>query len=191
MVDVSIVFQRIYLLIKRLVMDKVSQILEINPFTRIRRNHAMEHASLHILAAKNPGLRMAGYSDLSGFRIIGNFPTEEIQLAVDEALARLQNGEERLAYHPNCGTNYVTAGSVAGLAAWAGMLGSGKTLRAKFNRLPLVILMVTVAMILTRPLGPFVQRVLTIDPVPGSLQIVGIQRHDFGNFVLHRIVTRQ
>ncbi len=171
-------------------MSKIHQIIDYRLVSRIRRNHALEHASLHILAAKNPGIKLAGFSDSMGFRIIGNVSTQDIQPAVDEALARLQNGEHRLAYHPNCGTNYMTTGALAGLASWTGMLGSGKSFRAKLYRLPLVILLVTVVLILTRPLGPFLQRTVTTNPVPGDLRIVEIQRHDFGNFVLHRVITK-
>ncbi len=159
--------------------------------SRIRRNHAIEHATLHLLAAKLPGLGLAGYSDWMGFRIIGNVATQDVQQAVDEAMTRLNNGETGLAYHPNCGTNYVTAGIVASLTAWIGMLGSEKSFRDKVNRLPMTILLVTTALMVTRPLGPFLQRTLTTDPVPGALQVVEIQRHDFGNFVLHRVVTKE
>ena len=172
-------------------MSNINQINDYRPVSRVRRNHAMEHASLHILATKNPDLRFAGLSDSKGFRIIGNVSTQDIQQAVDEALTRLQSGECNLAYHPNCGTNYAVSGTVAGVTAWIGMLGSGKSLRSKVNRLPLVILLVTGVLMLTRPLGPFLQRAVTINPVPGILRIVEIRRHDFGNFVLHRVITEE
>lgn len=172
-------------------MTKIDPVIIQHPVSRIRRNHAMEHATLHLLAARKPGLRMAGISDVSGFRIIGNVSTQDIQQAADGALARLNNGEAKLAYHPNCGTNFVTAGIVAGLTAWTGMLGCEKSFRSKASRLPLVILMVTAVMVITRPLGPFIQRTFTIDPVPGTLQVVEIRRHDFGSFVLHRVITKE
>jgi hypothetical protein len=150
----------------------------------------MEHATLHILASKNPGVKFAGYSDARGFRIMGNVSPQDVQQAVDEALVRLQNGEKSLAYHPNCGTNYATAGLMAGLAGWAGMLDCGKTLRDKLNRLPLVVLLATLVLIISRPLGPFLQRTVTTNPVPGTLRIMEIKRHDFGSFVLHRVLTK-
>ena len=60
---------------------------------------------------------MAGHSTAAGFRLMGEIPTEAVQSAVEEALRRLQAGESKLAVHPNCGTNFVTAGTLSGLAA--------------------------------------------------------------------------
>jgi hypothetical protein len=165
-------------------------VLKLKPIEQVRRNHALEHATLHILAKKRSNQFLAGHSDAYGIRIIGDVPTEEIQLAVDEALARRQSGEKRLAYHPNCGTNFATAGVLAGLTAWTGMLGSGKSFKEKFNRLPLVILLVTIVLILSRPLGPYLQQYVTTDANPGTLKIIEIRRHDFAHFVLHRICTQ-
>ncbi len=170
-------------------MSIFKSILNLQPIIHIRRNHALEHAALHILAKKRSNQFLAGHSDAQGIRIIGNVSTEEILLAVDEALARLQSGEKRLAYHPNCGTNFATAGALAGLTAWLGLLGSEKDLRSRLNRLPLVILLVTVVLVVSRPLGPYLQQYVTTEAKPGTLKVVEIQRHDFGNFVVHRIRT--
>ncbi len=172
-------------------MTTFTQYVSNQPISRVRKNHALEHATLHMLSRRYPGIRLAGVSDAGGFRIFGNVPTEDLQQAVDEALARLQHGEGKLAYHPNCGTNFVTTGTLAGLTAWIGMLKTGRSVRTRINRLPLVVLMVTLVIIFTRPLGPFLQRNVTTDPDPAGLRIVEIKRHDFGNFVLHRVITRQ
>jgi hypothetical protein len=171
-------------------MSNFTQLLNWGPISRTRRNHALEHASLHILAQKCNGQFLAGHSDAKGIRIIGDISTQEIQQVVDEALARLQAGEGDLAYHPNCGTNFTTAGAVAGMAAWTGMLGSDNTFKDKVNRLPIVIFLVTLVLILTRPLGPYIQRYITTNPLPGSMHVTEIQRHDFGNIVVHRVLTR-
>jgi hypothetical protein len=164
-------------------------VLKWGPIVKIRRNHALEHASLHILAKKRAKQFLAGHSDLKGLRIIGDLSTEEVQQAVEEALTRLQSGEKRLAYHPNCGTNFTTTGTMAALAAWTGMIGSERSLRSKVNRLPLVILLVTIVLALTRPLGPYLQQYITTEPDPGLMRVFEIQRHDFGNFVVHRVLT--
>ena len=124
-------------------MTVLDQILPVEPVSRIRRNHALEHATLQILAQKDPGRRMAGYSDSSGFWVMGDLSLEDLQLAVDEAQARLRAGKSRLAIHPFCGTNFVATGAVAGSLAWLGMLG-GRGLRDKLDRWPMVISLVTV-----------------------------------------------
>lgn len=171
-------------------MSVIYGFLNWGPVSRVRRNHALEHASLHVLAREKKAQLLAGHSDVKGMRIIGDVTTQDMHLAVEEALARLKSGEKRLAYHPNCGTNFSTSGALAGLAAWSGMLGGQKTLRGRLNRLPFVVLLVSIVLIITRPLGPYLQKYITTDPNPGSLRIVEIQRHDFGNFVLHRILTK-
>ena len=170
-------------------MTLLQTLLNWGPVDQVRRNHALEHATLHILAKKHTNQFLGGHSDARGIRIIGNISTEEIQLALDEALARLQSGEKTLAYHPNCGTNYSTAGILAGTAAWLGTLGSGKSVKEKANRLPLVIMLVTSMLIFSRPLGPFLQKYITTKSDPGTLKVFEIQRHDFANFVFHRIMT--
>lgn len=161
------------------------------PLSRIRRNHALEHATLQILSRKNPALRMAGYSDTGGFWVLGDVPLEDLQQSVDEALQRLRAGEARLAIHPFCGTNFVTTGLVAGSFAWLGMLGTGRSARARLDRWPLIISLVTMAMIMAQPLGPLVQANFTTDAQPGNLQITHILRmNNRGDMPVHRVSTR-
>jgi hypothetical protein len=158
--------------------------------SRIRRNHGLEHASLHILAKKHAGLKMGGYSDFNGFWLVGNLPTTAVQAGVEEALRRMKAGEHNLAVHPNCGTNFATAGSLAGLAGVMGMLGVGGRKRDKLERLPLVAVLATLAMILAQPLGLNIQRNFTTSGVPGNLEIVEISPSQRGKMKAHRIVTR-
>ncbi len=72
---------------------------------RTRQHHAIEHATLHLLASRLPGRRMAGYSDAGGFTIFGDVPLDQVRRAVSDAMLHLQAGESSLAIHPNCGTN--------------------------------------------------------------------------------------
>ena len=86
-----------------------TDILEFPMISRIRRNHGLEHATLHILANYLPNTMFAGHSDMGGFWIIGDVPPETLQVAVQDAMTRLRAGDKRLAIHPNCGTNYKKA----------------------------------------------------------------------------------
>lgn len=171
-------------------MPILDSILNWEPLSRTRRNHALEHATLQILAQKNPSLRMAGYSDTGGFWVMGDVPLEDLQQAVEEAQARLRGGESRLAVHPFCGTNFVTTGLVAGTMAWLGMAGTGRSTRERLDRLPLVISFVTMAMILAQPLGPMVQQKFTTEPNLGSLKVTGIMQMKRGNTPVQRVTTR-
>src|SRR5690606_7261842 len=99
-------------------MSVLDQIFNKGAFALVRRNHALEHATLAILSEKNPRLRMAGYSDPKGFWLAGEIETEKVEEAVQEALQRMRGGEATLAVHPHCGTNLVTTGFLAGALAW-------------------------------------------------------------------------
>lgn len=152
------------------------KILNTPTLSRIRRNHGLEHATLQVLARRHPGLPMAGHSTASGFRLIGNLPTSEVEEAVLEALGRLQAGEHRLAIHPNCGTNYVTAGTLAGVAAGLSMLNTGPRRRDVLERLFLAASMATLAMIVGLPLGLRLQEGITVSGKPEGLEVVQITR---------------
>jgi hypothetical protein len=165
-------------------------ILDWGPLSRVRRNHALEHATLQILAQANPGLRMAGYSDPSGFWLVGDVPTEAILAAAQLAVGRLEGGEHSLAIHPNCGTNFVAAGLLAGTLAWLGMLGTGRGMRSKLERWPLVVSLVTIATIMAQPLGPRLQERITTEARLNGLNVVGITRSMRGELPVHHVLTR-
>ena len=152
-----------------------------------RRNHGLEHATIHILSRHFPGKPLAGHSNPGGFFILGDVPTDSVREAATEALARLRNGESRLAVHPGCGTNYVVAGALAGTLAWLGMTGA-KSSRQRLDRLPLVILLSALGFMASQPLAPVVQQRITTSGDPGSLGIVDVYRVRKG---VHRIVTRK
>ncbi|MCJ7622197.1 MAG: DUF6391 domain-containing protein [Anaerolineaceae bacterium] len=159
------------------------------PVGQVRRNHAMEHATLHMLTKKKNSQFFAGHADHRGFRIFGNATTEEVHEAVEEALVRLRAGEKRLAVHPNCGTNFVVSGIMAGCAAWLGMLGTESSFRRKLDRLPIIIMVTTLVLIYSRALGPLMQEHLTTNAKIGNLQVIEIMRHDRGRAIIHRIRT--
>ncbi len=161
------------------------------PFlSRIRRNHGLEHATLHILSQRNPGINLAGHSDIGGFWLLGDVEDEQVESAVHEALQRLRGGENHLAVHPNCGTNFVAAGTLAGVAAALAMLGSGKRLRDRLERIPLAASFATLALMLAQPLGLRLQEQVTTSGSPGNLQVTEIIASRRGRLNVHRIVTR-
>jgi hypothetical protein len=165
-------------------------ILELPMISHIRRNHGLEHATLHMLAIKLPNAMLVGHSDIDGFWIIGDVPSEVLHAAVQEAIARLRSGERQLAVHPNCGTNYVTAGALAGLAGAAAMLGTGKRWQDKLARLPFAATLATIALIISQPLGLLLQGRVTTSGDPGSLEVISITHRSQGRTTIHRIQTR-
>ncbi len=164
-------------------------LLQQRTISRIRRNHGLEHATIHILSEKHPRTSLAGHSDGGGFWLMGDVSTESVEAAVAEALRRLRGGEHRLALHPNCGTNFVTAGSVAGLAAASAMFGSGRRWREQLERLPMAMTLATLALILAQPLGFLIQEHITTSGHPGELEVVSIQASRRGRIGAHRVTT--
>ena len=155
--------------------------------SRTRRNHGLEHATLNLLAKSHPGKAFAGHSDGSGFWILGEISSEELSQVIATALLKLRAGQSNLAIHKNCGTNLLVSGFAAGLAGAAGLIGVGNKPRDKFERIPLITLLGAAALLLARPLGPALQREVTVNPDPGDLQISGISRHSLNGMPAHRI----
>jgi len=165
--------------------------LDVYPIGPTRRNHGLEHATLHVLARRFPRVPFAGHSDPGGFWIIGNISTDDLITAINEALERLRNGEKQLAVHPNCGTNFVTSGVLAGLAGALAMFGAGPGRRQKIERLPLAISLATMALIVAQPIGMALQAQVTTSGDPGSLHVVEIRANRRGRVQSHRVVTRE
>jgi hypothetical protein len=165
-------------------------LLEIPAVSRIRRNHGLEHATIHILSRKFPRTSLGGHSDAGGFWIIGEVDTGSLQEAVTQALERLRGGEHELAVHPNCGTNFVTAGTAAGLAGAAAMFGAGRRWRDRLERLPLAMTLATLALIMAQPFGFALQKQITTSGNPGNLRVKSITPSKRGTLTAHRVKTR-
>ena len=112
-------------------MDQFNGLLNWGPLSLVRRNHGLEHATLNLLAVTSPHHSFAGHSDSKGFWIIGDVSTDTLLETVQSALQRMKAGESSLAVHANCGTNYVTAGLIAGSLAWLATLGKASTFKKK------------------------------------------------------------
>ncbi len=149
-------------------------LLDYSLIRNTRRNHGLEHATIHILTARNPGRPLAGRSTPFGFYLYGDVTDEEVQSAAYEALKRLGNGEHHLAIHPGCGTNYLTSGAAASLGALAVLsLGDRK---ARWSRLPDVLIAATLALIVSQPLGPKLQEHITTSGDVGDMNIASVRR---------------
>lgn len=166
-----------------------SNLLSYSPVSRIRRNHGLEHATLHVLAGWLPQQPLAGYSDWRGFWILGEVSTPVLEQAVRQALAHLQNGRRQLALHPNCGTNLAASGLLAGLGAFVALAGSSRSRQSRWERLPLAVVLATLGLVISRPLGLLLQREVTTSGEPGDLQVERILAQRRGNLRLHRILT--
>lgn len=160
-------------------------ILDLPLILETRRNHALEHATLHILARKYR-TSMAGHSNPTGFFLLGDVTTEDVSAAATEAMARLLAGESELAVHPGCGTNMATSALLAGTFAWAPLRGAKSTFWRVWL-IPLAVLFAAFGYWLSKPLGPWLQKYITTEADPGDMQIVDIR---FLRPGVHRIITK-
>ncbi len=153
------------------------------PLKRIRQHHAIEHATIHLLAARYPRVALAGLSDPWGFTLYGRVPEEAVEQAVGEALQRLQAGEEEIAIHPNCGTNFTTSIFLATAAALISTAGHRRTFLDKVTS---TAGLVTLALLIAGPLGMRLQRFTTSAAV-GDRWLAQITPVAIGSRQAHRI----
>lgn len=151
-----------------------------------RRNHALEHATLHMLARKYPHQSMAGHSNPTGFFLLGDFETDDVRSAADEAYTRLNGGESGLALHPGCGTNLVAAAVLPATFAWAPLRGAKSTFW-RIWLIPVAVVFAAFGYFLSRPLGSWLQRYITTEADLGSMQIADVV---FVRKGVHRIITK-
>ena len=164
-------------------------ILDLPLILETRRNHALEHATVHILAAKYPENHLAGHSNPTGFYILGNVTTDDLQSAVKEALTRLRAGESELALHAGCGTNFATTALLAGSLAWLPLSGV-KSMRRRFWLLPFAVAFGVLGYVLSQPLGPILQAKVTTEADLGNLQIEDVIPIRKRGMAMHRVITR-
>jgi hypothetical protein len=156
------------------------------PVKRLRQNHALEHATMHVLAQHGVAVRLIGRSDWSGFVLYGEVDTQLVLRAVSEALSRLQRGEGELAIHPRCGTNLAVAALLGGGAALALI---ALPTRARWGRVLGGMAAMLAVLALAQPLGLRAQRVCTTTADVEGLYLHAIHREGLGNMVVHRVIV--
>ncbi|MEJ5240042.1 MAG: DUF6391 domain-containing protein [Anaerolineales bacterium] len=154
-----------------------------------RRNHALEHATLHILARDVPARPLAGYSYPGGILIFGDVTTEVLRVALAEAESRLRRGESHLAIHPGCGTNLSLSLFLGPMLAWLPLRNVAHTPRRWFWRLPLAVGLAFAGLWLARLLGPWAQKYVTTEADLGNLRVLAVESIAFGPWKVHHIRT--
>jgi hypothetical protein len=153
----------------------------------------LEHATIRVLSERNNALPLVGRSSLWGFYIYGDVDTEDVLDAAKEGLRRLKAGEKGMAIHPDCGSNYVVAGAIAGLGAFVSLGGLSRDRRESFldrlSRLPMAWAIGTLGVILSRPLGAALQTRVTTKADVGDLRIDSIIRNEHPGTVVHQVRT--
>ncbi len=126
----------------------------------LRRNHALEHATIVVMMEREPGRRFNGFSDDDGFFVQGVRSKEEVDSAAREAARRLKAGEKKLAVHRNCGTTIVAANL---LAAVFFLVALGVGLYLGWSVYLLILGGIALSLMLRVPLSLLLQRFVTTD----------------------------
>lgn len=146
----------------------------MNYLDKLRRNHGIEHATVHVLSESDPALSLIGRADGGGFAILGDIDPDKLAQAAQEALRRMKAGQGDLAVHPRCGTQLVTLGTLTAAAAFL-VLGR----RSRLSRLPDAIIATTFAAFLAQPIGLQLQKYVTTSPNVSDAEFVGVTRKTF------------
>ena len=124
-----------------------------------RQNHAWEHATLHVLGGRGQVRQASGLSDPSGFTLFGEMSVEDVDQAVADAQAAINEGRRGLAIHPDCGTNLVVQALLSVLVMQIlGRAGRGFSV-ARFTA---GLLSMTALSMAAKVLGPRLQTVTTL-----------------------------
>jgi len=151
----------------------------------VRRNHALEHATVTLLARRIPALNVSARSSARGFTIFADLDADLVRACADEALARLRDGETWLAIHPNCGTNLAVGTSFAVAGSMWGFLSP----RARTRILSLMLSTVA-GIAVARPLGYTAQRLFTTSTDVEHVRIIDVRRKRFARKHVVEVLTQ-
>jgi hypothetical protein len=146
-------------------------LIQIATSGRVRRNHALEHATVNVLEERYGPQNLAGYATHDGFKIIGAtmMPPEVVYDAAQEGLKRLQAGERRLAVHRRCGTSHLVTNLVFSV------LFLGLLLYFRYFNFLAIVGALLLAQIVGRSLGALAQRSLTTSTDVRDVYIEGLE----------------
>jgi hypothetical protein len=140
--------------------------VDIPVVSAVRRNHAIEHATIAVLfERRRRTVGVLGRSDAGGFTVHGPFSADEVASAADEAVRRLRDGESHLAVTHLCGTNLAVTAILAGSAA---LFAAGSNRREGWSRALSAALGAT---LVSGRVGLAVQRYVTTNAAIGRTRV--------------------
>ncbi|MDI3538300.1 MAG: hypothetical protein PWP12_216 [Bacillota bacterium] len=135
----------------------------------LRKNHALEHATINVLEERFGPQRLSGNAAENGFYIHGAADPRLIEEAARIGYSRLLAGERHLAIHKRCGTTIAAANFVASAVFLALLLGSGH-----FTLLNVVVAL-AIANLTGPALGSLLQAYVTTDADVRDRVITGVE----------------
>ncbi len=160
--------------------------MQLSLFQRFQRNHAIEHAAMHLLGRLPQRLHLVARSDWDGFTMYGHVATETLAWATQEGLRALQSGQHDLAVHPRCGTNLAVTALLA-LTTYKLFSAGGR------RRSPhlLALAMIAAVASLGQPLSRAAQANLFTNTDLSHATVTAIEKRMQGGVPVHRVSISQ
>ncbi|HUZ76973.1 MAG TPA: DUF6391 domain-containing protein [Chloroflexota bacterium] len=156
------------------------------PDGSVRRNHALEHATMAILQERDPRVRLIARSSGWGFRVYGTTDQGAVQSAAEEAMQRLRSGERSLAIAQRCGTNVAVGVLLGTVGLWL-----SEFVRSPGRKLALGLAVSVTIAVTSQPVGLLAQRYLTTESRLGELRIESVHQRRVGRKQLLEVHTAQ
>ena len=155
------------------------------PVTAVRRNHAIEHATVSVLLSEHSPTPFGGVATPAGFLIFGDISKDDVERAAESALKRLKEGQNHLAISKFCGTNLVISAVVAGtVTAIVSQRSKGKLRYFRAAALGMLA-----AAVLSGSLGNEVQKKITTLASMGDTEIRRVSSLNFRGYKVHFVRT--
>ena len=145
------------------------QLIQMFHDRKLRRNHALEHATVNVIEERYGATRLGGLAQHEGFMIFGGADPKLVLDAAREGLRRLSDGETNLAIHPRCGTTMVAANLISAVTFLVLLFYTGQ-----FTLFTVLLAMVA-AWLFARPISLALQKYVTTDAQIGDLEILGLE----------------
>jgi len=136
---------------------------------KVRRNHALEHATISILEKVTGYAHFEGMAYENGFTVRGTVSPELILASAREALDELQRGHYDLAIHPKCGTTILVVNTFSSIIFITLLILTGAL------NLWSVILALSLGHLVGPLTGKLVQRYITTSIDLEDLEITGVE----------------
>lgn len=117
---------------------------------RVRQNHALEHATIHLIEDRFGSANIEGMAFENGFTLKVSLDPQIVLNAARSALKRVQNGESDLVVHPRCGTTIVVVNVLSSVLFLILLFISGN----------LGLINVLLALVIANFIGPFTSRIV-------------------------------
>ena len=151
----------------------------------VRRNHAIEHATVSILTEQKIKSAVIGFAIPSGFIIYSKSNKDEILSAANHGLKLMKSGVSEISISQFCGTNLVVAALLTGVST----LLLGKILGKKSKNILNITSGFLLSTLLSKPIGRIVQKYVTTDSNVKNIQIKNIVSLKIGTFHINFIST--